>query len=189
MSKDEEFLEVISRSYIEALVWIYHYYYGGCVSYEWFYPFHYSPLASDIKSISKMSISFENGKNFTPVEQLLSVLPRFSNKVLPDCIREIMDDESSEITDFFPSTTQLDMNGHIYSWMGVNLVPFIEADRIRKVVKSVENRFSPEERERYKDGKVLVYINYKENVLYQHINETQISYVDVSNFTGFYKCK
>jgi 5'-3' exoribonuclease 2 len=188
LRNDPEFIDIIKKAYVEGLVWIYSYYYKGCISYEWYYEFHYSPFASDLKDLSKLKIEFILGKNFSPVEQLLSVLPKFSNKALPPCVQSIMEDENSDLVDFFPTKTQLDMNGNYFSWMGVNLVPFIEAKRIRKAVKLVANQFTTEENERFKEGTVHVFLNSKESLLLNHISENETTFVHISNFVGFYKC-
>ena len=43
-----EFSERIRQSYIEGLQWVLYYYYKGCVSWDWYYPFHYAPFTSDL---------------------------------------------------------------------------------------------------------------------------------------------
>jgi len=77
VTKDLEFIQIIKRAYIEGLLWVFKYYYKGCVSYEWYYPFHYSPFACDLEDIANLKFEFQMGKNFSPIEQLLSVLPPF----------------------------------------------------------------------------------------------------------------
>jgi 5'-3' exoribonuclease 2 len=40
-----EMQQKIRQAYIEGLQWVFAYYYSGCVSWSWFYPFHYAPMA------------------------------------------------------------------------------------------------------------------------------------------------
>lgn len=155
--KDVEFINLIKKSYIEGISWVFQYYYNGCVSWEWFYPFHYAPFASDLLNISQLDIKFHLGEPFKPIEQLLSVLPPFSSKALPECLRNLMVDPSSEIIDFYPKKMELDINGHPYSWMGVNLIPFIDDTRIRTAVKRYNHLFKEEDNIRNSFGQTLVY--------------------------------
>jgi 5'-3' exoribonuclease 2 len=155
--RDKEFINLIKKSYIEGISWVFQYYYNGCVSWEWFYPFHYAPFASDLVNISDLDIRFQIGEPFKPIEQLLSVLPPFSSKALPACLRNLMLDPCSEIIDFYPKKMELDINGHPYSWMGVNLIPFIDDTRIRKAVEKYNHLFNDEDNLRNSFGQTLVY--------------------------------
>jgi len=158
-----EFRNLIKRSYIEGICWVFHYYYNGCVSWGWYYPFHYAPFASDLTEIADLKVDFDMGEPFEPVEQLLSVLPPYSSYAMPACLRSLMYLKESEIIDFFPKDIMLDINGHPFSWMGVNLIPFVDEERIRNVVQRLKLRFSAEELERNKFGTPLVFFNHKEN--------------------------
>ena len=71
------------ESYLQGLVWVLNYYHHGCASWTWYYPYLYAPLSTDLRDLSKMSIKFEQGTPFTPLLQLLSVLPPQSGKLLP----------------------------------------------------------------------------------------------------------
>lgn len=46
MQIDESNLNALITSYIEGLMWTFQYYYIGCPSWDWYYPYYYAPLAS-----------------------------------------------------------------------------------------------------------------------------------------------
>ncbi len=188
---NKEFRELIKKAYIEGICWVFNYYYNGCVSWGWYYPFHYAPFASDLNGIADLNIKFDMGEPYEPVEQLLSVLPPYSSKALPSTLRDLMHNKDSEIADFFPKDILLDINGHPFSWMGVNLIPFIDEERIRIVVQNKKPKFSKEETERNKFGSPLVFFNNKENECIRLLigenykNENYIKNLNTPNFRTF----
>lgn len=67
----------------------------------------------------------------------------------------------SEVIDFYPSEVELDLNGARYAWMGVNLLPFINWNRLLEAATKAdegEALLSPAERIRNKPtGEVRLY--------------------------------
>ena len=95
------------------------YYYQGCPSWTWYYPFHFAPFASDFQDVASLDIKFEKGTPFKSAEQLMGVLPAASRNLLPKVFQELMVDEDSEIIDFYPEDFQIDMNGKKMLWQGI----------------------------------------------------------------------
>jgi len=125
--------EHMFRSYVMGLCWVMKYYYDGCPSWKWYYPFHYAPFASDLKNIERFQKecnSFELSTPFNPVEQLLAVLPSDSAHAVPKPARWLMMDEESPIIDFYPRDVPVDPNGKAMPWLWVVLLPFIDEDRL-----------------------------------------------------------
>lgn len=72
----DNFCRNIRQSYIEGLAWVFAYYFRGCQSWYWYYPYHYAPFASDLIGCDKVKIEFEPGEPAKPFEQLLAVFPK-----------------------------------------------------------------------------------------------------------------
>lgn len=51
-----EFIHTMKAYYIEALHWNIGYYYQGCISWSWFYPYHYAPFASDLTDVDQIFV-------------------------------------------------------------------------------------------------------------------------------------
>ena len=103
------------------------------MSWKWYYPFHYAPFASDLRNIERYQKdcnSFELVTPFSPVEQLMAVLPSDSSHAIPVAGRWLMSDIESPIIDFYPSEVPVDPNGKAMPWLWVVLLPFIEEDRL-----------------------------------------------------------
>ncbi|KAH9254795.1 hypothetical protein BASA83_010394 [Batrachochytrium salamandrivorans] len=155
---DSTFREAVVTAYVEGLCWVLKYYYQGVQSWKWFYPYHYAPFASDCGFISRLTISFEIGTPFLPVEQLMGVLPAASQSHIPPSLRPLMTEPTSEILDFYPLDFPIDLNGKKYTWQGVALLPFIDETRLLKAIVPIYDQFTEDETRRNTLGSEIVVV-------------------------------
>jgi 5'-3' exoribonuclease 2 len=106
------------------------YYFQGCPSWTWYYPYHYAPFGADFKDIGNLQIEFSKGKPFRPYEQLMGVMPARSNHTIPKVFHPLMTDEDSPIIEFYPEDFEIDLNGKKFAWQGVAVLPFIDEKRL-----------------------------------------------------------
>ncbi|XP_014250071.2 5'-3' exoribonuclease 2 homolog [Cimex lectularius] len=152
--------EKIGWEYVKGLCWVLKYYYQGCVSWNWYFPYHYAPFASDIVNNREDNPVFpENTTPFSPLEQLMGVFPAASGNLVPPTWAELMTDPCSPILDFYPKDFMIDLNGKKYAWQGVALLPFVDEQRLKAGLKQVYGDLTEEERERNMRGNDRLYIN------------------------------
>jgi 5'-3' exoribonuclease 2 len=176
---DAAFKRSVMRSYVEGLVWVFRYYYQGVASWKWYYPFHYAPFASDLVDLHSLgTISFELGRPFRPLDQLMAVLPALSSHALPAACAKLMSSTKeknaidgslnnttngngfvSPVADFYPETFEQDPNGKKQSWLWVVLLPFIDEKRLVAAIDSVANTFSADERRRNEFGNEVLFVH------------------------------
>lgn len=154
-----EFRYNVALQYVKGLCWVLRYYYQGCASWEWYFPYHYAPFSSDFLNISGLSTEFECGTEpFKPFEQLMCVFPAASRQHVPAPWAELMTDPNSSIIDFYPDDFKIDLNGKKFAWMGVALLPFVDENRLRRAVAPKYELLTDEEKRRNIRGDDRLYI-------------------------------
>jgi 5'-3' exoribonuclease 2 len=158
-----DFLQRIRKAYIEGLCWVLVYYYQGCQSWTWFYPYHYAPFASDLIGCANLKCAdkgyFQMGTPFMPFQQLMSVLPPVSAKEagIPKAMVELMEQPFSPIIDFYPADFGLDLNGKRFTWQAVILLPFIDEPRLVRILAPLLKNLTNIEKTRNRRGQEILF--------------------------------
>lgn len=157
----KQFLEQLTSSYLEGIMWCLSYYMKGCVSWVWYYPYHYGPMLIDMTNLEAKAnnIRFHLGSPFKPFQQLLGCLPPTSKKLLPASYQHLMTHATSPLLQYYPLEFEVDMNGKRNPWEAVVLLPFIDEKVLIEAEKSFcpEHKLSHSERLRNSFGNLLVY--------------------------------
>ncbi|XP_043792293.1 5'-3' exoribonuclease 2 homolog isoform X1 [Apis laboriosa] len=149
----------VALQYVRGLCWVLRYYYQGCASWKWYFPYHYAPFASDFINIGGLSTEFEKGTiPFRPLEQLMGVFPAASSKHVPAPWAKLMSDPKSPIIDFYPEDFKIDLNGKKFAWQGVALLPFVDEKRLFKALEPYYDCLTEAEKIRNVRGDDRLYI-------------------------------
>jgi 5'-3' exonuclease len=146
---EENHIVDMCKSYMEGIQWILLYYLKGTkgVSQKYMYKYYYAPLLSDLLAVVDQCVAEENfptladvrprnsDPKFTPVHQLLSVIPPKSFDLIPDNFRPLVD--GGELADMCPIDFIVELEGKEYDWQGVAIIPFLDANRVMKAVESL----------------------------------------------------
>lgn len=167
LATDHDFIKSLAKSYIEGLAWVMKYYYQGCASWTWFYPYHYAPFAGELVNLAEFEpLTFKKDEPFYPFEQLMTVLPAASCACLPEIYHWYMKDEKSPIIHNYPLDFEIDMNGKKEEWKGVALLPFIDEEELLRVVRPIGEKLTEEEKKRNSRGHDFYMIHSRTNVKY-----------------------
>jgi len=168
---DMEFRRGVAWAYVEGLCWVMRYYYQGCASWEWYYPHHYAPFASDFDTIADYHPKWPLGtKPFNPLEQLMSVFPAASREHIPVKWRPLMTNSDSPIIHYYPTDFMIDLNGKKFAWQGVALLPFVDAKLLLESLKEVYGELTEEEKRRNVRGPDRLFVGMR-HPLYEMLVE------------------
>ena len=137
--KDTDYIDTLCNTYLEGLQWNLKYYIEGCCSWKWYYPYRAAPCLRELCQHLNNRIytkPFEKTTPYTPVQQLMLVIPIFSIHLLPKPYRELFKNECRELVEFYPTDFKLDRLNHIWFHECNPIIPILKDERIL-------NTFSP----------------------------------------------
>ena len=160
----EEMGKMVS-SYLQGIGWVNTYYNQGTysINIKWFYSWEYAPLFMDIFSSTKDDpnvpppppyIRQPQQTYYNTVWQLLSILPKASQDLLPIEVRYLMN-TNSPISDLYPTNFLVEKKGINAEWQGIALLPPFNPER---VVKTINNnvKFSIIRQQQFGEGAALI---------------------------------
>ena len=169
-SKLDTLVKRVDMEYFRALSWIQHYYYGGIASWTWFYPFHYAPMVSDLAKMKVPNVSSQDlwpidkrGGPLTPLTQLSLLMPRNSARgVIPKPYFDAIFGSNSAVRQYYPEEFVMDLNGKLWNWEAIALMPHVDVETLQKVLDSKEGQLTAECKQRNKLGHHHLYIQEKD---------------------------
>lgn len=152
MRKDD-----LCHKFLEGMQWVLSYYEKGVPNWNWFFPYHYAPMAIDIaKHIESYETpEFYLGRPFSPFEQLLSILPPQSCLLLPKCLGDLL--KSEDFKRFCPGKIEVDLSGKRQEWEGLVLLPFIHTEFVKKQFRDTKDQIEKSSFKLNIRGKNFVY--------------------------------
>ena len=138
---EKDHIKNICISYVNSLQWTFHYYVNGCIDWRWCYPYYVAPFISDLYTILKSDITIindlskfnKNNKPFSSVEQLLLILPKKSNHLLPKKY-QYLQQEDSPISYLYPDEFNEFTENIRYRWQSIPKLPYLNYDMITNMV-------------------------------------------------------
>ena len=128
-------------NYCKGINFVYKYYYYGCPTWSWYYPYYNTPLITSLFEYisihsNELSVTSDHkmGKPFSPIQQLVAVIPPQSAiTCLPNSINLIMLDTNSVLSHFFVELSSRKKRDQIE----VRL-PFIDEELLVNVIHPYE---------------------------------------------------
>jgi 5'-3' exonuclease len=152
----ESKIKSLVQTYISGFFWVYQYYkYGtSAASPNYCYTIGYAPLIDDVhKHFPKKILPFKRDQVLKSyqlhiLKQILAVLPPKSIKIIPSILHPYYHVDSP-ISDMFPSSVEVDLDGKDMDHMAVVRIPAIEPVRLQylNVVVPNEMKFKYEAQE------------------------------------------
>ncbi len=156
-----EDMEEMGQRYISGMLWIVAYYKGLEMDNNWFYPLYHAPLALDLAHCAAKSLidddykdeilgslkhTFNLGEHFTPLHQMIAVIPRSSWRVFP-YILQTQVIFVSNYAELFPVSFITEADGKDtdpkFAHMQLSILPRIDDRKIMGIVENMGINMEP----------------------------------------------
>lgn len=142
----------VCHEFFWGMEWVFQYYTHGVPSWDWCYPFAYSPFAKEMCDAidSYQSKPFVTGRPIKPFLQLLTILPPQSKDLIPKPL--------SEILNGMPTEVKLDLAGKKFEWQAVAILPDLPDKKIEQEYLRFVNSVDDMSKKRNLIGKEYIYV-------------------------------
>ena len=149
----------VCHEYLEGMQWVLSYYTRGVPNWKWLYKHHYAPPASVIKDhiMSFKFPSYNKTIPSTPYQQLLSVLPPKSAKLIPKPLCNLLLDSKSPLKKYCPDDFKIDLSGKRREWEGTVILPFVDLALMRRCYFKNLDKIDKRDLARNRRGNSFVY--------------------------------
>ena len=122
------------------MLWVANYYFDKCPSWDWYYPYDHAPFISDLadnfKRFNLDDIKFKVNEPLKPIEQLLCVLPKQSDYLIPKEHRWLMNSNKSPLIHLYPDEFEIDLLYKTKYWQGIPILPDLDLKTIKDVMRN-----------------------------------------------------
>lgn len=145
----DDLIKKLCEQYLDGIMWSTKYYFEGCPSWDWVFPYVNAPFLSDLSKFIRASRYDINQKKFNlgeplkPLTQLLSVIHPAYSHLLPPEYQKLMINKTSPIIDLFPIDIVFDTANKDLLWQCNPKLPYTDLERIKKETKQL-TRYSKE---------------------------------------------
>lgn len=144
--QDIKDIEDIVKQYLKGVQFVMYYYFRGCPSWSWCYPYFISPFAGDIVHTLNdlllkdphLDFTFDLSEPLEPFNQLMYILPRASINLLPDPYQRIILNPGSPIEKYYPEKFELEPFDNIKEYQWIPLIEQIKCEEINREIAKID---------------------------------------------------
>jgi 5'-3' exoribonuclease 2 len=132
-------IQMICKEYLHGIQWIWAYYTGGDVCYNWYYPHSLPPLwewirdyLHKVNTMPLLSPVALRAADIRPVEQLSIVLPLESWSLIPPCLERTLPKVAPH---FFPTSFSFESVGKRFFWECESLIPLPTIMELKRLMR------------------------------------------------------
>ena len=181
---EKDKISELCRDYTKTIIWNFLYYVKSVPDWRWSYNYDYAPFMRDLyyylDELKENEFNdlkkFELHKPLPIYAQLMSILPRELNFLLPEQFRKIVMDSDLDV--YYPKHLEKDFEGVQKEWMAHLHLPFIKPDLMLKKYNSVDFKedfpFDEPARLRYDPKIDDEYLIEKYKIWHNHTKEVDV---------------